>query len=182
MIVGLRGLAGSGKDTIAERLVTAHGFEALSFAAPIRRGLAAMFGLDESNFDNRAVKEHPLALLNGRSPRYAMQTLGTEWGRAHLGEDIWLQVCRAECECSIAMGQDRLVITDVRFPNEAAWLRSVGVIWHVVRPGLVPGAWARHVSESGVEIHGEDRGLVNDGTIDDLHARVDRLVEQALAA
>ena len=46
MILGVTGLIGSGKDTIADYLVTEHGFKRVSFAASLKDAVAAVFGWD----------------------------------------------------------------------------------------------------------------------------------------
>ena len=46
MIVGITGLIGSGKDTVANYLVTQHDFKRLSFASSVKDMLTAVFGWD----------------------------------------------------------------------------------------------------------------------------------------
>lgn len=83
------------------------------------------------------------------TPRVALQTLGTEFGRS-LYENVWadLGVRRA-----IAHPAPLVVITDCRFVNEAkAVLRAGGEVWRVVRPGAgLAGAAGLHPSEAEQE-------------------------------
>lgn len=168
-LIGLAGQAGSGKDTLAAHLCQAHGFASLALADPIRAGLRAMLGLSLEDFTRRDLKEAPIAWL-GRSPRQLAQTLGTEWGRELIHPEIWLRVA----EQTIArLSQSRpagIVITDIRFENEADWLRAQGgTVWHLRRnqAGL-HGATSQHVSEQHIpEIEG-DAIVDNNGTIKDL--------------
>ena len=92
-LIALTGLAGSGKTTAADYLVKAHGFACISFAGPIKSmlrtlGLTALEDIEEV-FEGEG-KEKPNRLLCGKSPRFAMQTLGTEWGRDLIGPDLWV--------------------------------------------------------------------------------------------
>src|SRR4051812_46574990 len=156
-LIGLHGRAGAGKDTLANLL----GFETYAFARPLKTALAVM-GFPEPE---RADKEK---LISGFSFswRRAAQTLGTEWGRALQG-DIWLAMAkRFHARCT----HDFLVITDVRFHNEADWIRGNGVLVHVIgRVAADQGAIEQqHASELSLPRQPEDIVVDNSGTIDDL--------------
>ena len=65
-----------------------------------------------------------------------------------------------------------IIITDIRFENEAAFLRGhQGIIWHIVRPG-VPLVNA-HSSEAGIEQRPEDILIMNDGSLEQLEQQVE---------
>jgi len=172
--IGLTGPAGDGKDTIAERLVTHHGFQALAFADPLYDGLQAMFNVSDEDTEDRARKEAPLPWMN-LSPRTLLQELGT-WGR-RLDPDLWLRVARFRVDLLTRQGVDltRLVFTDVRFENEAAFVKqSGGRIGEVTRPGRYEVR--AHESERGLPMGYVDTFLMNDRTIPELHAAVDEAV------
>ena len=46
MIIGVTGLIGSGKDTIADYLCTHKGFKRISFAASLKDAVSSVFGWD----------------------------------------------------------------------------------------------------------------------------------------
>lgn len=171
MIIGLTGPAGSGKDTIGEWLDRMHNYYPLAFASPIREGLCEMLGVPITAFD-RANKETVIGWI-GKSPRQLMQTLGTEWGRRMVSDPLWVNVLQRKMEFieSLSPGKYHFVITDVRFQDEAAFVRKNGVIWHVSRPGI-PRV-NEHVSENGLPDSMIDIRIINDGTINDLYAAVD---------
>lgn len=135
-IIGLTGAAGSGKDTVREILERHHGFAGLAFADPIRdmlRELLRSVGASPTWMTDRALKESAIPEL-GASYRELAQTLGTEWGRA-VSPDLWMRIVAAQ----VARRSDatRWVISDVRFANEAAWVKSQGgVVWRVQRDGV----------------------------------------------
>ncbi len=191
-LIGIHGKAGAGKDTVADYLHSRYGFVKYSFASPIKEGLKKMLGLSDEDFDDREKKEarHP---VYGVSPRRMMQTLGTEWGRNLIGPDVWLKRADVFLEqerkyWEILMIENypftdvlsgytpdlKIVIPDVRFEGEAAWVRSKGgVVWHLFRPGVesVEG----HVSEQGIQLDmaGGDCILSNTSSIEVLHERID---------
>ena len=147
----------AGKTTAAKHIAATLGFSRLSFADPIRRMLLAI-GLTAEDLSER--KEIPHALLGFKTPRYAMQTVGTEWGRYTIHDDIWLNIARHDIEQARRFPDFRgIVIDDCRFDNEAALVRSLGgVVIHVTRLDM-PTVASTHASEKGVSM------MLIDGTI-----------------
>ncbi len=84
-IIGLHGLARSGKDTLASYLVEHHGFVRIGLADPLRKFVSDITGIPLEDLMDGPTKETPLEWLNNKSPRVLMQTLGTEWGRELIG-------------------------------------------------------------------------------------------------
>jgi hypothetical protein len=124
-LVGLIGKRGSGKDTAAS-VLEAHGFQNVKFAGALKamlRTLLTYQGVDDETVERMIdgdLKESPTPYLSGRSPRYAMQTLGTEWGRVLMDPDFWLNSSMGRATSAPS------VISDVRFPNECAAIRNAG--------------------------------------------------------
>jgi hypothetical protein len=178
MIVGLAGKARSGKDTVAERLITHHGYVRRAFADPMR---AALYALDPyvatrggtyslRSLVDRQGWDQAKALPDVRR---LLQRFGTEVGRAQFGEDFWVD----QAVRGVAPG-DLVAYTDVRFANEAAAVRDLGgIVVEVQRPGAgLAGNVAAHASEH--MDFDADVVLVNDGTLEDLWRSVDALVGQ----
>ena len=150
MVIGLCGLAGAGKSTAARHLVEHHGFVRRPFAALLKGMLRTLLhaqGVPAGEVDRMVegdLKEVPCPHLGGRTPRFAMQTLGTEWGRA-LAPDLWVEMWAPSI-----VGLERVVVDDVRFENEVAAVRALdGIVVEVRRPGIALPAGA-HASEVGV--------------------------------
>lgn len=164
-LIGLAGPARSGKDTVAKLLKTAVGnVESLAFADPIRNMLGAGFGFDERHF-NGPLKEVQIDWI-GKSYRQMAQTLGTEWGREQVNQNLWVLHAWERAKKFHAEGK-HVVVTDVRFNNEADFLREHGAtVWHVVRPNVQ--AVQAHVSEAGILWSTEDFTIVNNSTVEDL--------------
>lgn len=169
MIIALCGLAGCGKNAVAEILARRQGAEVIAFAGPIYEAVAAITGLSADQLADRAVKEAPLPWL-GKSPRELLQTLGTEWGRESVHPEIWVRTAmRRAAACRLA------VITDCRFTNEAQAVKKAGgVVWQVRRhvAGLA-GSAGRHSSEAGIPEELIDLRIDNNGTLLGLEAAVD---------
>lgn len=126
MIIALTGKAGAGKDYAAAKLVMMFSHYGInshthSFAYPLYRMLEAL-GVDINHYSQRENKEAVIPEL-GVSLRHLLQTLGTEWGRKLVKETIWVD-CMAEHYSNIP-NDDCLIITDCRFPDEAAWVQSM---------------------------------------------------------
>lgn len=174
-LVGLCGYAGAGKDTVADYLVRAHGYKKLSFADPMRAMLGTLLdvcGIDRAWLTDRDKKELPVPGL-GVSYREMAQTLGTEWGRG-LYEDFWLEVARTTAR---NQPDAKFVVSDVRFPNEAKWLRDAdGRLFYISR-GVPPVR--KHVSEQHAETLG-GLTIFNNGTVAELEQHLYWMVQRGL--
>ncbi|MCW2293107.1 hypothetical protein M2262_003157 [Pseudomonas sp. BIGb0408] len=72
----------------------------------------------------------------------------------------------------VPMTAHTIVIKDIRFENEAAFLRAHnGQIWHIKRPDLQ--AVKAHSSELGIEQASADVLIVNDGSLEVLRTRIE---------
>lgn len=171
-LIGLTGYAGTGKDTVRQILEDQYDLDGMAFADPIRdmlSSLLASVGADEIWMTARHLKERDIPQL-GMSYRKLAQTLGTEWARA-LDPDFWVRIAAAKVELCAHYNQAGVVISDVRFPNEAAWIKSRGgVIWRVIRPGTEPVR--AHASEDLIAGLPHDYVIDNSGEIDDLDVAV----------
>lgn len=165
-IIGIAGRAGAGKNTVAEMIPGAAVF---GFADPLYEGLAAMLGVPEEMLRSRRNKETPLVWL-GKSPRELMQLLGTEWGRGMVAQDIWLRLAKRRIETY----GGTIVFSDVRFDNEAEWIRNQGgEVWLVERDQETHHT---HSSEAGISRQLIDRVIDNRGPLEQTRM----LVEMAL--
>jgi hypothetical protein len=189
MIVGVCGLIGSGKGTVADILVESHGFQKLSFADSLKDGVAAMFDWPRSMLEgdtsaSREWREQPDRFWTEEmgfsvTPRYVLQKVGTECMRQGLFDGIWVSRTKQKLQ----KHNLDFVIPDVRFPNEISMIQEEGgVVVHVQR-GPLPD-WADKLLEQGIEpqdIHPSewmwmrstiDHTITNTGTIEDLRDQV----------
>ena len=177
MIIGLSGYAQTGKDTIANHLVEHHGFTRVAFADPIRE---AVYALDPSINDIPELQGISLQWIVDRmgwdfvkvdSPqtRRLLQRFGTEVGRNLWGENFWVDKAMAT-----ASKHDRVVITDVRYPNEYQAIKDAGGnVWRVEKPGIQ--AINAHASETALDGFFFDQIILNKGTVENLKENVSYL-------
>ena len=178
-IIGLTGYARSGKGTVAQLITSAVGSftEVTSFAAPMKNFCAELFGFnfDQLYGDKRDDPDPRWTRPDGTplTSRFALQTLGTEWGRG-CDPDIWV---KSGLRRAANSASDVVIFDDVRFLNEAKAIRKAGgELWRIRR-----GDQQRpHAHSSEADIWSEAMGglvtleIDNSGTIDDLRWAVRR--------
>jgi hypothetical protein len=165
-VIGLCGLAKSGKTTVADYLVTEYGYRRIKFADPLKDMLRAL-GLTYQEIEGDR-KEDSCRLLGGKSPRFAMQTLGTEWGRQMISPTLWVDLWEHRVLDS-RRRQTPVVVDDCRFSNELEVLKRLGGLSiTIVREGNEPVN--DHISER-IEL-ATDVTIRNDRTVGDLISRV----------
>ena len=206
MIIGICGFQGAGKDTIADYLVNIHEFKRESFANTLKDAVAHVFGWDRELLEgrtrqSRAWREQPDEWWSNRlgrtiTPRWVLQYWGTEVARRGFHDDIWI----ASLENKLRKITDDVVISDCRFPNEIAAIKSAGGrVIRVVRgpepewyklaehsnSGAPNGFWSGaelakfniHASETawiGTEF---DAVIENNASLDHLYQQVTHLVQ-----
>ena len=201
MIIGLCGLIGSGKGTVAEHLMREHNFIGISFAETLKDAAACIFGWDRDMLEgdtteSRYEREQIDAWWSERlgfetSPRSMLQFMGTEVMRNNLHPEIWalateMRILGMEKMFTDMTGQKpNFVISDVRFPNEIAMIRrNGGKIWHI-RRGPLPDWFGKddpsiHESERAWNREPMDAAIHNDGTIEQMCGTVDVILDSYL--
>lgn len=113
------------------------------------------------------------------SSRLALQTLGTNWGRA-LMPMVWaLRGVRQARQCETDEGYENVVFSDCRFLNETKAIKDAGgQIWRVIRPGTGDsgGLGSSHPSEAEQDRIEADVTIFNAGSLDDLEALINQLL------
>lgn len=194
-LIALTGLHGAGKDTVADALPA----RKLAFADVLYREVAEAFGVSEDELRCREGKELPHELLymdtcasdgfrewhfqtHGKASKnweewaftcYSPRQILQWWGDYRRAQDpeYFTGRTREAVEFAGYQGQP-VVITDCRFPNEARMVRQLGgQIWQVVRPGHEPPRTG-HASETDGSEFAPDVVIVNDGSVEDLRAKV----------
>lgn len=175
MIIGLSGLKGSGKSTIAKILCEKHQFIEFSFAAPIKQGLKEMLDLTEEQV--QVTKEIPDPFW-GVTPRKMLQVIGTDVMRTYLPtvlpelKNIWIRLM--EKKVREHPGQN-IVISDCRFLDEAGFIRNMnGTILRVHRPHIL----ATDFHESERMDFESDYDIYNAETIQDLEKSIEQVLRK----
>jgi hypothetical protein len=207
MIIGIVGWAGSGKDTIADRLIQ-HDFTRMSFAGTLKDAVAQVFSWDREMLEGRSAEGREWRETVDKwwaerlgiphlTPRWVLQQWGTEVCRTSFHDAIWI----ASLENKLRKSNQNAVVSDCRFPNEIAAIRKQGgQIWWVQR-GPMPDWYGTaidalqgnstsqnvmelsnvHVSEWAWLNNKFDRIIKNDSTLAALHSEVDYAINQLLA-
>ena len=146
-IVAFTGKAGCGKSTAADVLVEM-GWTRVKFASPLKDMCRAL-GLTEEQIEG-ADKERVINDL-GVTPRWIMQTLGTDWGRKLIHPDLWVAMAKTRIE----QATGNVVVDDCRFENEAQVIRDLG--------GQVVGITRADLADTGS--HESEKGVASDWNI-----------------
>lgn len=189
VVFGMTGRKRSGKDTSGERLVRDHGFVRIAFADALKEACIDIFGFTEEQVYGDDLKE-VVDEYWGYSPREVLQKVGTELFREaisqehvlpDIGKNIWVRTIERKILNLAKQGHRRFVITDVRFPNELAFLKesqfnaySIKVIRQAVMDETDPTKL--HASEAAIDSFKCDFDINNDGTIEELYTAIDQIV------
>jgi len=154
-IIGLHGKAGAGKDFIASSCLSDHFKFALANHFKIDVVRKYLFSYEEV-FDTKPPHV-----------RHRLQQIGTEENRDVYGPSTWIDAAEAWLHSIyLANKINKFVIADIRFDNEAEWVRSKGGIVVKIesnrgRSGMDETAKA-HSSEAGISEHLIDHYIIND--------------------
>ena len=163
-IVGICGLIGHGKDTVAGHLIE-NGFQRISFAGVLKDACANIFGWDRillegNTSESRAFREQvdewwaKRLDIENFTPRWALQHVGTDVFRTHFHPDIWV----AACERQVEIADKNVVISDCRFYNELDVIKRLGgkttVVWRHDKPEWWNTACIQNQSKSDRMMNG----------------------------
>lgn len=171
-LIGVAGVAGSGKSTVCAHLAGELKAAIMHVSDPIKAALDALFGFPEGAWADREWRRRPLPMV-GKTPRQLAQSFGTDWGRNLVNEDIWITTLIARWRES---GFPLTIIPDVRFENEALQiLRHGGLMLRVDRPGVERDAPA-HASELAIPDAVVHQTIINDGTLEELRVKAEAAI------
>ena len=196
-LIGLCGLEGSGKSTVANYLET-KGYKHLSFASHLKDVVAVLYGWDRKMLEgdtslSREWRETIDPYWN-ITPRKALKQTGTDFARDMISKDFWLNRISKEIKDK---NYQKVVISDARFLNELKWIsNSNGTLLEIQR-GENP-EWYDIAKEynkdymsdvfhpSLIDIHPTQREwigyehishiITNNSTLKDLYASIDQTI------
>ena len=160
-VIGLYSPApASGKTTAAARLQDMHGYTSVKFAGALKYMLFALYqyttGVDGATVMEYIEGKHktdPIEWAGGKSMRQLMQTLGTEWGRAQVDPEIWVEITKQRIMSIVASGGGA-VVDDMRFENEFQMISELPVptsLIRIERPSVEKEYAKTHGSEGLLE-------------------------------
>jgi len=189
-VILIHGLKYSGKSTLAEHLMSVHGFVRVKMADPLKnmvRSLLRDAGIPEDQIERHVegdLKEEPIAELGGTSSRRLMMTLGDEWRNMHT-HLLWANIAAAKTASLLEEGQ-RVVVDDIRYPFELEVMSRFFPQTLVVTRGSLhfePYGEDRHPGERPMPVNGFDNHIANDyETKEDVWAALDHVLGFRYAA
>jgi hypothetical protein len=209
-IIGVIGFISSGKNCVADDLVKNHNFKKDSFAGPLKDACALIFGwprdmLEGDTNESRQFREQvdnwwseKLSIQNF-TPRLALQLVGTDALRNNFNPDIWFLSLQNRFRKSIA---ENIVITDARFKNEIDYIKSHGgnlirvirgenPVWYETARLANSGNAAANkiMHDTYTDVHFSewawigskiDYEINNNGTLEELHAKIETVIKNIL--
>lgn len=174
-VIAIAGFISSGKDSVADYLITQHGYKKISFASSLKDSVAAIFGWDRTLLDGFTMESRKwreevdqwwAARLNmpNLTPRWILQHWGTEVCRTHFHNDIWV----ASVENQLRRTDDNIVITDCRFKNEFAAVKNANGLAARIHRGPKP-IWYDDAVSYNKGPNGNPRWALGKATLDRNH-------------
>jgi len=165
MIIGISGKMGAGKDTLANILVDLYPQLVVhKFAQPIRDEMRKRFGLNSEDLEFRKNTMR----VEGKLIREHMQTIGDKYRAIDKNFFVLAMISRRS---------HYIVISDVRFNNEAEWIRKEGGIIINIERDNPNAILTEHVSEDGLDEHYIDYKIDNNGSISALRVSAREIYE-----
>ncbi len=182
MIIGIAGAIGSGKTTLANYLVS-QGFVIFSMADCLKRACQEIFLLsDQQIYGTQEDKAEADPRWYNCSPRTMLQFIGTDLLRNNLdkimpglGNDVFVHHFKLWYKQQLATNPDiRIVIADVRFPNEVNAIRELGGrVIKIDREEIVDNI---HESENALKGIEYDIVIENNGTLEELYSKIGNII------
>jgi hypothetical protein len=173
-----------GKTLASKYLCDKYGYIKFSFADALKMAVKEIFGFTDDQLwgDNKETIDEYWNV----SPRYILQIVGTDLFREqmkhiipHIGENIWIRVAERKLH-KLLNDNKNVVIDDLRFPNEAELIRTLGGnLIRIERPQLI--LEDTHISEqSNIHIQVNET-IINDGTIQNYYHKIDHIMLQLMS-
>lgn len=172
-IIGIIGKKGTGKSECSKVLIDKYKFRKISFADKMKEIISVLWDIPLHYLYDPSMKE-TFDPRWGKTYREIMQLFGTEVCR-NISWNTWIYHVEKEFKKG-----ENLVIDDVRFKNEAGLIKKYdGILITVVRP-LPRSRDSKHLSESEQDEIQPDIVIMNDGTVADLHRKIEESLTLSL--
>lgn len=146
ILLGLCGFSESGKDTVADYLVKNYNFNKLAFGDSLKYSISYTFDIPTFLWYSKEWVSEPCDILGGKTPREVLQYYGTDVAR-QINPNVWVNKVRDKIQDT----NKKVILTDIRFPNELKLLQEFGgKLVYVYKPGLVPYKLVKLVKTLGI--------------------------------
>lgn len=178
-LFGITGKKFSGKSTLASMICMEDGAIEKAFANSLKEICSILYSVSINHFHDPLLKEKKLEGFN-KSPREMMQKVGTIFRdeKDDNEDNMWIRRMRMEITNMMSEGKRKvIVISDVRYPDEARMVRDFGGIIIRIIGNHTPGDLYedKHSSETMMEAIAVDKIVHNDGSKSDLKKKVQYL-------
>jgi hypothetical protein len=173
-LIGITGRKFSGKDTLGNFLVNEYGYERMAYADALKECVRAIFDFDDDQlYGSRKEEIDDYWQL---TPRQVLQFVGTDLFRNHIhelmpemGKNIWINVLKRKISNKLKKNPNvKIVVTDIRFPNELDTIKELGGITiKLERNNLLSSD--THESEILIDNLKTDYVLSNNSTVEQLY-------------
>jgi hypothetical protein len=152
MLIGLIGYKNSGKTSISREFASLYDefdVNMIGFSNPLYDMLNVL-GISREEIQDKSIREIPHPKLHGKSIQYALNTLGTDWGRKLISENIWVKASMEQLKDEPWTVN---IADNIRFPNEFQAVKDHGGITvGIVNPtvcddGTVPESYVRQLQK-----------------------------------
>jgi len=176
-IIGFHGIAGAGKDTAAFAIKELEpSTDIFAFAGPLKEACKILFNFTNDQLYDQIIKEE-IDERWKKSPREILQWLGTDILRENIDQDFFVMNMKQRIESSKA---DYILISDVRFDNEAEFIRSLGgkiikIERDMGKSSKNKGKTTKHsghITEKGISPHLIDSIIQNNESIKEFKTNV----------
>lgn len=167
-LIGLAGVSGSGKDTLAE--LVKDEYERMAFADSLKNICIEYLGL---SYDDAYTQEGKKKFNNfwGMTNREILQKIGTDAMRNGFHNEVWTKMLELKIIKSLKENK-KIIITDCRFDNEAALVEKLGgIVMKIERKNMKSNlneSEKNHVSEKGLDEKYISSIILNDRDISNL--------------
>lgn len=181
-LVGFSGKKRSGKDTGGDILINKYGYIQYAFAGPLKAACQEIFMFSEAqtNGNDKEVQDDRW----GITARKVFQIFGTEMFREKLAdffpemegikENFWIYRFQLWYENLMKENPDaKVVVTDVRFPNEAEIVKKLGGIVIKVERNTCSNT-DMHSSEKNIDLIRGDFNIENNGTLQEYYTKIEK--------
>lgn len=178
-LIGVCGNKFMGKDTIADYLTAEYGYTKLAFAQPVKEVSKILFGFTHEQLHGDQKEETDKNW--GITPRTVFQFIGTDLIRKQMckilpdiGEDFWVECLKQKCKKLLESGKS-VVISDVRFENEANAIKDLGgIIIRVHRSSANNDD--SHESENSLKNIDVTHDIFNNSSLKELYSTINKLI------
>ena len=184
IIVGITGKKFNGKDTLGNHLVSKYGYIRIAFADPLKEVLKTVFNFNDAQLygeSKETIDEYWKV-----TPRTVMQYVGTDMFRNQMGKiipnigtNIWIEVIKRKIlDIWKTNPTQKIVLTDLRFPNEINLIKELGGIIIRVKRNIDKSEdefVVIHESETYIDMFDVDYDFENNKNKDMLYEKFDKI-------